>query len=235
MVAAWPRIDIVGEASDGEAAVALISEKKPDLVFLDVQMPRMDGFDVVDTISPDAMPMVVFVTAFDQYALKAFTVSACDYLLKPFDEDRLGAAVVRAMKQIDQREGALGSALRKLLAEVRQPVESQVVIKVDGRHLFLNPDEIDMVEASGKEVRVHCGTAVHQVRESMNSIEERLDPQRFIRVHRSSIVNKSRIREMQPWFQGEYVLILKNGKKVVTGRSYRDSVLKLTRAVKGDR
>jgi len=229
LLAAWPRVTVVGEAADGETAVSLIRDERPDLVFLDVQMPRMTGFDVVSAISPESMPTVIFVTAYDQYALRAFEVSACDYLLKPFDEDRLALAMQRALERHDQRTQLTGPALRSLLAEVRQSPDAQIILKVDGRHVFLSPSEIDWIEASGKELRVHVGKNALVVRESMSSLEQRLEPHRFIRVHRSAIVNRSRIREMQPWFQGEYVLILRDGTRVTTGRSYRDAVQRLVR------
>jgi two-component system LytT family response regulator len=229
LLSVWSRVSVIGEAADGEAAASLIRDERPDLVFLDVQMPRMTGFDVVAAISPESMPTVVFVTAYDQYALRAFEVSACDYLLKPFDEDRLAMAVQRALERHDQRNQLTGAALRSLLSEVRQSPESQIVLKVDGRHVFLSPSEIDWIEASGKELRVHVGKNALVVRESMSSLELRLEPHRFIRVHRSAMVNRSRIREMQPWFQGEYVLILRDGTKVTTGRSYREAVQRLVR------
>jgi two-component system, LytTR family, response regulator len=227
MLKAWPKIDIVGEAGDGESAVIMIRHMSPDLLFLDVQMPGMNGFDVVATLSPETAPMIVFVTAYDQYALKAFEVSACDYLLKPFDETRLSAAVQRLLDRHERTDHNTNAALRGLIAELQG--NRQIVVKIDGRHVFLEPDEIDWVEADGKELCLHVGLSTFRVRESMSSLEHRLPAQRFLRVRRSTLVNRSRIREMQPWFQGEYVLILKDGTRVVTGPSYRDAVQALTR------
>lgn len=231
MLRAWPQCEIVGEAGDGESAVTMIQDLSPDLLFLDVQMPRLDGFDVVATLAPDTAPVIVFVTAFDQYALKAFEVSACDYLLKPFDEVRLSATVRRLLDrhaQADRDISAMMGRVRTLLAEL-QDRRRPIVVKVEGRHVFLDPDEIDWVEADDKELRLHVGKSVLRVRESMSSLERRLPPQRFLRVHRSTVVNRSRVREMQAWFQGEYLLILKDGTRVVTGPSYRGSVQALTR------
>jgi two-component system LytT family response regulator len=227
MLQAWPQCEIIGEASDGESAVTMIQQLSPDLLFLDVQMSGLNGFDVVASLAPDTAPMIVFVTAFDQYALKAFEVSACDYLLKPFDEVRLSATVRRLLDRHARADRNMSTTVRTLLAELHD--HRPVVVKVDGRHVFLDPDEIDWVEADDKELRVHVGKSVLRVRESMHSFERRLPTPRFLRVHRSAVVNRSRVREMQPWFRGEYVLILKDGTRVVTGPSYREAVLALTR------
>jgi two-component system LytT family response regulator len=223
----WPDVEIVGEAGDGAAAVELIRRSRADLVFLDVQMPHMTGFDVVGALAPEEMPIVVFVTAYDQYALRAFEVSACDYLLKPFDADRLANTMRRVLGRRDRPDSDVGAALRTLLAHVRAPRAEPVIVKADGRHLFLSADEIEWIEAVGKDARVHSAGAPIMVRESMNSLERRLDPARFLRVHRSAIINRSRVREMQPWFKGDYVLILRGGARVVSGRTYRAAVQQL--------
>jgi two-component system LytT family response regulator len=217
---AWPEVDIVGEAGDGDAAVDVIQRTSPDIVFLDVQMPSMNGFDVVAALDPDRLPLIVFVTAYDQYALRAFEVSACDYLLKPFDAERLGAT----MRRVFARRDSLAGDIHALLAHLRQGKSEQIIVKSDGRHVFLDLDEIEWIEAVGKDLRLHLAGRVLVVREAMNSIERRLDALRFLRVHRSAIVNRARIREMQPWFKGDYVLILRSGARVVSGRTYRDAV-----------
>jgi two-component system LytT family response regulator len=217
---AWPDVEIVAEASDGDAAVDAIRHQRPDLVFLDVQMPSMNGFDVVAALDPDELPLIVFVTAYDQYALRAFEVSACDYLLKPFDRDRFAAA----MRRVLARRDGLGEELRRLVEHLRQSKPQQIIVKSDGRHVFIDLDEIEWIEAMSKDLRLHLGGRALVVREPMNSIERRLDPARFLRVHRSAIVNRSRIREMQPWFKGDYVLILRSGARVVSGRTYRAAV-----------
>jgi two-component system LytT family response regulator len=226
-LAQWPDVQVVGEAADGAAAVALVRTLAPDLVFLDVQMPGMTGFDVVAALDAEKLPAIVFVTAYDQYALKAFEVSACDYLLKPFDSDRLATTMRRVIARSAATEREVSAALRSLLAHVRAPAIEQVVVKVDGRHLFLAPDQVEWIEAVGKDARLHVAGAPVLVRESMNSLEQRLDPARFFRVHRSAIVNRGHIREMQSWFKGDYVFILRSGARVVSGRTYRAAVQRL--------
>ncbi|MEP6691525.1 MAG: LytTR family DNA-binding domain-containing protein [Gemmatimonadaceae bacterium] len=222
----YPDVDIAGEAGDGAAALEMISNLAPDLVFLDVQMPRMSGFDVVAALDPNALPLIVFVTAYDQYALRAFEVSACDYLLKPFDADRLANTMRRVLFRREQPGADVHSAVRTLLAHVR-PAAEQVVVKADGRHIFLAADEIERFEAVGKDVRVHLGAKTLLVRESMNGLAGRLDATQFLRVHRSAIVNRSHIREMQPWFKGDYVIITRTGARIVSGRTYRAAVKQL--------
>ncbi len=228
MLAAWPRIDIVGEAEDGVAAASLMRAERPDLIFLDVQMPLRNGFEVVAEVERDRLPLIVFVTAYDQYALKAFEVSAWDYLLKPFDEERLSKTVRRALERLDEPARARAEALRTLLQEAQQPASEQVVVKVDGRHVFLEADDIDWIEADGKSVRLHMGKNVQTVRTALSKIEERLNASRFLQVHRSVILNRTRIREIQPWFRGEYVIILRDGTRIVSGRHYREVVRALT-------
>jgi two-component system LytT family response regulator len=229
-LAEWPDIVVVGEASEGASAVKLLEESCPDLVFLDVQMPGMSGLEVVASLQPGQLPLVVFVTAYDQYALKAFELSACDYLLKPFDARRLGTTVERVVAR--RREAGSPSAAKSVqellrLAGVRptQPL----VVKVDGKHVFLDPNDIEWIEAIGKDCRIHLlGSGVAPpalvVRESMQSLEMRLERATFRRVHRSAIVNSRQIREVQPWFRGDYVIILRRGARVVSGRTYRDVV-----------
>ena len=229
-LAAWPDVAIVGEAATGADALDLIRRERPGLVFLDVQMPLMSGIDVVSALAHDAaeFPLIVFVTAYDQYALRAFELSACDYLLKPFDAPRFATTMRRVLARGAEQASDIQHALRLLLQQARPAAPAQqLVVKVDGSHLFLRPDEIDWLEASGKDVTLHLATTKLVVREPMNSLEARLDPSMFVRVHRSAIVNRTRIREMQPWFKGDYLLILRNGAKVVSGRTYRAAVQRL--------
>jgi len=225
----WPDVEIVGEAGNGAEALELMRSTRPSLVFLDVQMPLMSGLDVVAALPPDELPLIVFVTAYDQYALRAFEVSAVDYLLKPFDAERFATTMRRVMARGAEQSADIHAALRTLLQQLRPAhvAPPQLVVKVDGSHLFLRPDEIDWLEASGKDVHLHLASSKLVVRESMSSIESRLDPRTFVRVHRSAIVNRTRIREMQPWFKGDYLLILRSGAKVVSGRTYRDAVQRL--------
>jgi two-component system LytT family response regulator len=220
MVVDEPDLEVIGEARDGAEAVDAILSQAPDLVFLDVQMPKLDGFEVISSVGADRMPPVVFVTAFDQHALRAFEVQALDYLLKPFDQDRFRGALSRVRHQIDAQEsGALG---KKLLALVRgmntetpsdapaattEKKSDRMVVKSGGRLFFLRADEIDWVEAAGNYVRLHVGAESHLLRETMNSIETRLNPDLFFRIHRSRIVNIERIKELQPWFNGPPCLL----------------------------
>lgn len=221
-LAAWPAIEIIGEAADGATALSLIRRDRPDLMFLDVQMPEMTGFDVVTKLASDETPIIVFVTAYDRYALKAFEISALDYLLKPFDAARLSTTMTRILARRDRAE--YEAALGSLLSQLRPSADERIVVKVDGRHVFLDAADVSWIEAADKEVRVHVGGATVCVREAMNSIEQRLDASRFVRVHRSAIVNRAHVREIQPWFKGDYVIILRDGTRVVTGPSYRAAV-----------
>ena len=220
-------VHIIGEAGDGETALEEIRRLAPDLVFLDVQMPGLNGLDVVASLPPDELPLIVFVTAYDQYALRAFEVSACDYLLKPFDADRLASTMRRVIARRERSGGEVAATIRSLLAHVQTMRDERIVVKSDGRHVFLHNDEIEWIEAVGKDLHVHLGSNVLVVREPLNSLERRLDPSHFLRVHRSAIVNRTRIREVQPWFKGDYVLILRGGARVVTGRTYRSVVGRL--------
>jgi two-component system LytT family response regulator len=220
-------IDVIGQSRDGEEATHAIQEHSPDLVFLDVQMPQMNGFEVIDAIGPERMPLVVFVTAYDQHALKAFQVRALDYLLKPFDRERFSEALQRARSQIERQEtGDLGRRLLALVKDLRkdQPRSERLVVKSGGRLFFLRTDEIDWIEAAGNYVRLHVGNTSHLLRETMNALEGRLDPEKFFRVHRSRIVNMERIQELQPWLNGEYAVVLRNGTRVTLSRGYREKL-----------
>jgi two-component system LytT family response regulator len=220
-------VEIVGEAKDGLETVDSILAMSPDLVFLDVQMPKLDGFEVIDTIGAERMPPVVFVTAYDQHALRAFEVQALDYLLKPFDQERFQTALKRMRRQIESAEtGDLGRRLLALVKDLKmdRPAAKadRLVVKSGGRLFFLRADEIDWVEAAGNYVRLHVGADAHLLRETMTSIESRLQPDTFFRIHRSHIVNIERIKELQPWFNGEYVVLLRNGTRLTLSRGYRE-------------
>jgi two-component system, LytTR family, response regulator len=220
-------IEVVGQARDGEEAVTAIHDDSPELVFLDVQMPQMNGFDVIDAVGSDKMPLVIFVTAYDQHALKAFQVRALDYLLKPFDRERFKDALGRARKQLERDEnGDLGKRLLALVKDLRrdQPKSDRLVVKSGGRLFFLRTDEIDWVEAAGNYVRLHVGPGSHLLRETMNAIEGRLDPEKFFRIHRSRIVNMERIQELQPWLNGEYAVLLRTGTRLTLSRGYREKL-----------
>jgi len=222
-----PGIEVVGEAANGLEAVVAIRELDPELVFLDIQMPGMSGFEVIEAIGPENMPAVVFVTAYDEYALGAFEVAAVDYLLKPFSEERFEKAVERALGQIGG-QGERSATIAGLLASL-QPTRSylrRLVVKEADRLLVVSVEDMRRFVAKGNYVEVHTENALHLVRETMTQLENRLDPERFVRIHRSEIVNIDWIAELQPWFHGDYVVILKDGGKTRMSRNYSDRLLK---------
>jgi two-component system LytT family response regulator len=222
---AW--LEVIGEAKDGLSTTAAIQKLQPDLVFLDVEMPNGTGFDVIRSLGPAKMPFVVFVTAYDKYALKAFDVHAVDYLLKPFDRDRFREALTRARGQLERvSNGELERRLRQLVQDLTPAPQrmERFVIKSGGRVFFVPTAEIDWIEAAGNYVKLHVGTDEHLFRETMNTIEGKLNPDAFFRIHRSHIVNVERIRELQPWFNGEYVVFLKNGTRLTLSRGYREKL-----------
>jgi two-component system LytT family response regulator len=225
LLEAEPDIEIVGECRDGREAVETIRKIGPDLVFLDVQIPELDGFGVLETLGADRAPVIVFVTAYDQYALQAFEVHAVDYLLKPFDQDRFQKALARARTAVarDQR-GELNERLLALLQDLKVPQGylERLVVKSSGRLFFLRTDEIDWIESSGNYVCLHVAGESHLLRETMTGLEGRLEPNRFVRIHRTAIVNIDRIKELQPLFHGEYQVILRDGTQLTLSRGYRD-------------
>lgn len=224
-----PYVEVVGQCENGREALDAIRTRAPDLVFLDVQMPGLDGFDVLQAVGPDAMPGVIFVTAYDQHALRAFDVHALDYLLKPIDDDRFYRALGRVYAHYTQRrDSALGRRLSALLADVR-PAEAErpaqrFVIKTGGRIFFVMADEIDWVEAAGDYVGLHVGPKTHLLRETMAAMQDRLDPRLFLRIHRSAIVNADRIAELRPHSNGEYRIRLHDGTELKSSRSYREQL-----------
>jgi two-component system LytT family response regulator len=220
-------VDLVAECPNGTEAIDAIGRLQPDLVLLDIQMPGASGFEVIEAIGPDRMPLVVFVTAFDRYALRAFDVHALDYLLKPFDRERFHEALNRARQTLERR-GA-GDLERRLLELVQDLKPSphhleRFVIKSGGRVFFVRADEIDWIEAAGNYVKLHVGNDTHLFRETMNALESQLDPDTFYRIHRSHIVNIERVKELQPWFNGEYVVFLRNGTRLTLSRGYREKL-----------
>ena len=222
-----PDIDVVGECGDGPQAVTAISATSPDLIFLDVQLPEMDGFEVARTLQPDRMPAVVFVTAFDQYALRAFECHALDYLLKPFSAQRFKAALAHARQQLAQRQATtIGRQLLDILPDMRQrePAVDRLVVKSSGRVYFVRIADIDWCEAAGNYVSLHVGTQCHLIRETMSRLEAQLDARQFVRVHRSTIVNLDRIQELRSSFNGEHVLLLRDGTRLTLSRGYREGL-----------
>ena len=222
-----PDFAVVGECANGHEAIAAISNERPDLVFLDVQMPEVDGFAVLAGLDAERLPMIIFVTAYDQYAVAAFEVHAVDYLLKPFDRERFGKALQRAKIQL-QRESAndVSQRILALLEEQRAKTKclERLVIKHNGRVFFLKTEEIDWISAEGNYVNLHVKKDSYLLRETISSLEAQLDPQKFARIHRSQIVNIDRIRELRHWSHGEYQVILHDGVELMLSRSYREKL-----------
>lgn len=207
-------VDVIGECGDGESAVRAIQETKPDLVFLDVQMPEMDGFQVIGKVGANEMPVTIFVTAHDRFALRAFDTNAIDYLLKPFRKERFERALARAKQRIagklDHGEvPRIISSLERLATARKHP--DRLAIPKNGRILFVAIKDIDWIEADGNYVRVHVGNVEHEFRETLAKLEEKLSPDDFLRIHRSTIVNIQRIKEIQTWFHGYHRVLLQNG------------------------
>jgi len=230
-------VEIVGEYAGGMGAIEALREKKPELLFLDIKMPEMDGFALLRELSSTFTPIVIFVTAFDQHAVQAFQVHALDYLLKPFDRDRFQEAMRLAKEQVHQRRnGSLNQKLMDLLTEsnhsaTAQPNRERIMVKSAGRISFLKADEIDWIEAQGDYVRLYSQGRKYLIREKIGEMEQQFSSDRFIRIHRSTIVNVERIKEMQPLFYGEYAVILNDGTRLTLSRSFREKVFsRLTRA-----
>ena len=222
-----PQVESVSEARNGREAIALIREKKLDLVLLDVQMPRIDGFAVVHTVGADRMPPVIFVTAHDQYAIRAFEIAAIDYLLKPVTEERFALAFRRAMGRLEgtPHEDATKQVLAMLDAIANPPRQLERFAVRSGEHtLFVPVDEVDWIEAFQNYIRIHAGPAIHLLHVPMNTIESVLNPERFLRIHRSHIVNVGRIARLWPIAHGQYSIELRSGQRLQSGRTYSDRI-----------
>ena len=231
-------VDVVGECGYGRSAIDQIRELAPQLVLLDIQMPELDGLEVIRAIGPSEMPAVIFVTAYDEHALEAFEVHAFDYLLKPVSRPRLTRAIDRVvgLLRAESSEAAADTAADLAASPLAALIEAlrserserasldRIAVKVDGRVLFVRVSEIDWVGADDDVVRIHAGKAVYTHRSTLTHLEERLPASRFLRIHRSTLVNVDRIREIQPWFQGDWVLILTDGTRLHSGKSYRARV-----------
>jgi two-component system LytT family response regulator len=227
-------VEVVAECADGGEAVEAIRRLGPDLVFLDVQMPGLDGFGVVERVGAERMPPIVFVTAYDEHALRAFALHAVDYVLKPFDDRRFRETLRHARRQLRlERESELG---RRLAALVRDYAAlgagpaggyaTRVLVRHGERSHFVATDEIDWFEAAGNYVRLHAGPRTELIRTTLARLLLQLDPKTFARIHRSTIVNLSRVREVHPWFGGDYVATLTDGQELRVSRSYRDALLR---------
>jgi two-component system LytT family response regulator len=224
--------DVVGECATGAEAVRAIRELQPEVVLLDVQMPELDGFDVISEIGAQNMPLVIFATAFDEYAIDAFEVGAVDYLLKPVDEERFNRTLDRAAKRLRQSaDDTTVAQMSALLRRINSLTASagRFAVKVHGKILFLDPAEIYWIQARDDIARVHLADSAYDVREPLSHLEARLPGNSFLRVHRSVIVNTAHIRAAEPFDQGDQMLILRNGKRLTTGRSYRKVVQEFLR------
>lgn len=225
-------VEIVAECGDGFEAVKAVTELKPDLMVLDVQMPGLDGFGVLASLEPQDLPAVIFVTAFDRYALKAFEAHAVDYLMKPFSSERLHEALERARAEVDRSSSRdLKAALNALLEDIQREraYPEWLLIKKDDRSVFLRVADIDWIESSRNNVRLHVGKEIYVFHETTSGIEAKLDPKKFFRIHRSTIVNIEKIKEMHPWFNGDYAVTLKDGTKLTLSSTYRERLKEFRR------
>jgi|HubBroStandDraft_6_1064221.scaffolds.fasta_scaffold50541_2 two-component system LytT family response regulator len=219
-----PDVELVAEAPGGQDALSAIRRLAPDLVFLDVQMPEIDGFGVLERLKPEEIPLLVFVTAYDQYALRAFEFSAVDYILKPVDRTRFGAALHRVKDRLrTEPHETLNQRMSTLISQVRpgQAYLDRLPVRINDRVILLRTDEVDWIEAEGKYIKLHTEKAHHLLRESISTMETRLDPRKFLRIHRSFIVNIDRIRELEPWFHGEYRVVLTDGTRLMLSRGFK--------------
>jgi two-component system LytT family response regulator len=216
-------IEVAAECSDGAQTVAAVHAYQPELLFLDVRMPNLDGFEVLERIALASMPIVVFTTAYDQYAIKAFEASALDYLLKPFDQKRLHRTLERVRDQLRQAHDTAVATARLLPRES----DGRLLIKSAGRLVFVDPADIDWIDAAANYVRLNVGTASYLLREGIGRMAQRLDPGRFVRIHRSTIINIAKLRELQPCDGGEYIAVLKSGKALSCSRGYRVRIQRL--------
>jgi two-component system, LytTR family, response regulator len=222
--------EIVGECGDGIEAIAAIKSLNPDLIFLDVQMPVAGGFEVIDRVGAEQMPVVIFVTAFDEFALQAFEACALDYLLKPFKKERLLKALKRAKTEIGiKHRGALDKRLRELLTEVSKESKylRRIIVKINEQTTLLQTDEIDWIGAAGNYLELHAGSETYLIRESMGALEQKLNPETFARIHRSTIVNLDRIKTFHHMFHGDYLVVLNDKTELSMSRTYYEKFIRL--------
>jgi two-component system LytT family response regulator len=223
---------VIGECRDGQEAATMILAERPELVFLDIQMPELDGFEVIRAISDEYLPAIVFVTAFDEYAIRAFEVNAIDYLLKPINAARFETAVQRAVDRFNQANGREPN--RELLAFIEQlratrQYTARFVVRAGAKLSFVRAADVDWIDAADNYLRLHVGGREHLVRDTLKSVEAQLDPEIFLRVHRSLIINLERIETVEPSFHGEYVVTMKDGAQLTTSRSYSERLRALLR------
>jgi two-component system LytT family response regulator len=219
-------VRIIGEARDGPEAIEAIQNSRPDLVFLDIQMPGADGFRVIEAVE-SARPQVIFVTAYHEHAVRAFEVEAVDYLLKPFDLRRLRTALDRAKERIHHEEpGVSGRALTRLLGELQSGL-ARLLVKGEERSFFVNVDEIDWIQAANNYVELHTSRGKHLIRGTLTALDERLDSSRFVRISRSAVVNLDRVKEIRDWSHGDRLLVLRDGTELILSRFYRNRLPEL--------
>nr|WP_255481502.1 LytTR family transcriptional regulator DNA-binding domain-containing protein [Rhodanobacter sp. ANJX3] len=234
-----PDIELLGECGDGASAVEAIRHRSPELVFLDIQMPAMSGMEVASTIGAERMPATVFVTAFEQYAVRAFETNAVDYLVKPFSRERFAATLRRVKSRLSAGAGAgrdASTQILQALQALRQRDEhiQRIPIRTDEHIRFIEVDDIVWIKASGNTVQIHLADGMHEMRETMSALVERLDPRHFARVHRSAIINVRRIKAIHPWFNGYHVVTMDTGQKLRMSRYQHDTFLRLVSARGGN-
>lgn len=224
----WPQIDVVGECGLGADAVRALRSRPVDLLFLDIEMPDLDGFEVIEQADPEHTPLVIFVTGYSDYAVDAFEVHAFDYLLKPIRRERFDGAVDRALHQMSGASGRERRERLDALAETLRPPQGgyvdRLVVRDGARWVFVRTAHVDWFEAAGNYVAVHVGGATHLIRQSMSALERRLDPAGFLRLHRRTVVNLDAVRELQPDAMGEYVALLRGGQRLPVSRRCRRKV-----------
>ncbi|HKY03767.1 MAG TPA: LytTR family DNA-binding domain-containing protein [Blastocatellia bacterium] len=223
--------EIVAECANGREAIKAITSLKPELVFLDIQMPKIGGFEVVEAVGVEEMPAVIFVTAYDEFALRAFEINAVDYLLKPFDEARLNKAVARAKLAIERQipAGEMEEKLRRLLKEVTTEPKylKRIPVKTARQTTLVLTDEIYWISAAGHYLELHTGGEQYLIREQLSRLEAKLDPEKFVRIHRSTIVNLDSIKSLHPLFNGDQIVVLKSGEELTLSRTYHEKLISL--------
>ncbi len=223
-------LEVVGECDNGSDAVDFILKNNVDLVFLDIQMPEMDGFGVIESLGLKNLPIIIFVTAYDRFAVNAFKVNALDYVLKPVSKKRLEESIDRAKDRLASRKsGEINHNIVQLLEGLKQEKQhlDRIVVKTNDKMFLIRTDDIDWIEADDNYVKLHTSEKTHLLRQTMKNMEDTLDPNMFLRIHRSVIVNMDRIKEIQQWFNNEYTVILKDGTELTMSRGYRDKAKEL--------
>ena len=231
LLAEQDKIEVIGEPQDGREAVEMIRREQPDLVFLDIQMPELDGFGVLAALAADRLPAVIFVTAYDEHAIRAFEVNAIDYLLKPINPKRFATAVSRAVERLEASGPKADAAFAAFVAQLRaeRSYIRRFVVRAGARLSFVPAREVDWIDTANNYLRLHVSGQQYLVRETMKSVEGQLDPAVFVRVHRSVIINIDRVEAVEPYFHGDYVVMMKDGARITTSRSYSERLRSLLR------